>query len=130
MLPKKSKVLLVENEDLVRQLLTRILNDAGCAVEQADNGAVALRAARRLDGSLSLVVTDITMPVMDGLVFTRVLRATDRLIPFLFITAADPAVVHDAGIQAEVLAKPFTPDAFLETVTRMVTGVSGPGQFA
>jgi two-component system chemotaxis response regulator CheY len=124
------KVLLVDDEELVRTLLARILGDAGFSVEEADNGASALQAARRLDGSLHLVVSDIDMPVMDGLEFARALRATDRQIPFLFITALDPALVHQAGFKAEVLAKPFTPEAFLETVARLVTPVTGPGQFA
>jgi CheY-like chemotaxis protein len=129
MLPQKMKVLLVDDEELVRQLLARILTDAGFVVEEADNGASALQAARRLDGSLRLVITDIAMPVMDGLEFARALRATDRAIPFLFITAVDPALVHESGFRAAVLWKPFTPEAFLEKVAQL-TSVQGPGQFA
>ena len=116
-----AKVLLVDDEELVRQLLARILTDSGYAVEEADNGASALQAARRLDGSLNLVITDINMPVMDGLEFARALRATDGEIPFLFITGLDPAIIHEAGFRADVLCKPFTPDAFLEKVARLTS---------
>ncbi len=121
------KVLLVDDEELVRQLLARILDDAGYAVEEADNGASGLQAARRLDGSLSLVITDINMPVMDGLEFARMLRRTDTRVPFLFITALDPALINEIGAPAQVLAKPFTPDAFLAAVNRIVSGVSKSG---
>ena len=128
MLSQKTKVLLVDDDELVRQLLARLLTDDGFLVAEADNGASALQAARRLDGSLSLVVTDINMPVMDGLEFARALRATDRQIPFLFVTALDPALVHIDGLKAEILSKPFTPDAFLEAVSRLLTPVTGSGQ--
>jgi len=117
----KVKVLLVDDEELVRQLLARILSDSGYAVEEADNGASALQAARRLDGSLNLVITDINMPVMDGLEFARALRATDGQIPFLFITGLDPAIIHESGFRADVLWKPFTPDALLEKVARLTS---------
>jgi two-component system, OmpR family, response regulator VicR len=130
MVSQKSKILLVDDEELVRQLLVKILQDSGYVVEEAVNGAAALQAARRLDGSLALVVTDIDMPVMNGLEFARALRQTDRKIPFLFITGLDPALVYEAGFQARVLAKPFTPDAFLEAVSQMVAPVSGPGNLA
>ena len=125
---QRTKVLLVDDEELVRTLLAHILSDAGFQVEEADNGASGLQAARRLDGSVSLVITDINMPVMDGLEFARALRATDKQVPFLFITALDPALVRGAGFKAEILPKPFTPEAFLETVARLATPVSGPGQ--
>jgi CheY-like chemotaxis protein len=126
---QKTKVLLVDDEELVRQLLARILTDAGFAVEEADNGASALQIARRLDGSLSLVITDINMPVMDGLEFARTLRGTDSRIPFLFITGLDPALIHEVGFPAAMLGKPFTPDAFLEKVVQL-TSVRGRSQLA
>jgi CheY-like chemotaxis protein len=126
--PQKTKILLVDDEELVRQLLARLLTDSGYAVEEADNGAAALQLARRLDGALSLVVTDINMPVMNGLEFARALRSTDPSIPFLFITAVDRALIHEPGLRAEILEKPFTPDTFLEMVSRLVTPISEPGQ--
>jgi two-component system chemotaxis response regulator CheY len=124
----KKTILLVEDEELIRQMLAGVLRDVGYAVVEADNGASALQVARRLDGSLSLVVTDLNMPVMDGLEFGRALRRTDRRIPFLFITALDPALITEAGLQGAVLPKPFTPDAFLEVVARVLTLAPGSGQ--
>jgi CheY-like chemotaxis protein len=115
-------LLLVDDEELVRQLLARLLRNSGFIVEEAENGASALQAARRLDGSLSLIISDINMPVMDGLEFVGLLRRTDTTVPVLFITASvDPSLIREAGFQAEVLQKPFTPELFLETVTRMLT---------
>jgi CheY-like chemotaxis protein len=120
MLSKASKILLVDDEELVRSLLARLLTHSGYEVEEADNGASGLQAARRLDGALSLIVTDIDMPVMDGLQFAAALRQTDREVPFLFITGLDPALIYQSKIQASVLQKPFTADEFLEVVSRLV----------
>jgi CheY-like chemotaxis protein len=128
MLPHNSKLLLVDDEQLVRELLAHILIDAGYTVVQADNGASGLQAAHRLDGSLTMVITDINMPVMNGLEFARLLQQTDPKLPFLFITAVDPALINEAGLRAEVLAKPFMPEQFLDKVTSMLARVSGPGQ--
>jgi DNA-binding response OmpR family regulator len=127
---QQGKILLVDDEELVRQLLARLLRDSGYMVEEADNGATALQAARRLDGSLSLVVTDINMPIMDGLEFARALRATDSKVPFLFITAMDPSLITAAGLKGEAMVKPFTPDAFLAMVRRLAVPVGSPGQLA
>ena len=127
---QQSKILLVDDEELVRQLLARLLRDSSYGVEEADNGASALRAARRLDGSLSLIVTDVNMPIMDGLEFARALRMTDSKVPFLFITAMDPTLVTEAGMRAEVLVKPFTPEAFLEVVGRLAMPLRNPSQLA
>ena len=61
---------------------------------------------------------------------SRPLRRTDLSIPFLFITAVDPALINEPGLQAEILAKPSTPDAFLEVVGRLISKVDGPGHIA
>jgi len=129
MLPQKPTVLLVENDETVRLLLARLLRQSGFAVEESDNGASALQAARRLDGSLSLIVTDINMPVMDGVEFANALRRTDREVPFLFITALDPALINSVRAPAQLLVKPFTPELFLEAVRHSVER-AGPEQLA
>jgi DNA-binding response OmpR family regulator len=125
MVPRTSKILLVEDDELVGQLLARVLSDSGYAVEEADNGASALQAAHRLNGSLGLIVADINLPIMDGLEFARALRLTDGKVPFLFVTARmDPGVLDGIRPPAQVLRKPFTPDEFLAAV------VDGVGQLA
>jgi CheY-like chemotaxis protein len=119
-------VLLVEDEADVRRLMVRLLKEFPVRTEEAENGASALQLARRLNGSLGLIVTDIDMPVMDGLEFVRILRRTERRVPVLFITGSDPALAAQAGLKGEVLRKPFGVDTFLERVGRML----GSGRFA
>jgi CheY-like chemotaxis protein len=131
MVPRTSKILLVEDEELVGELLARVLGESGYAVEEANDGDSALQAAHRLNGSLSLIITDINMPVMDGLEFAHALRLTDRKVPFLFVTARmEPDVLNGIRPPAQVLRKPFTPDEFMEAVTSLLAPVAGPGQLA
>ena len=84
-------ILLVDDEEFLRRLLARVLGGAGFGVVEAENGAAALRAAVGLDGALKLVVTDIHMPVMNGIEFAREFRPHHPAVPVLFITGRDLA---------------------------------------
>jgi CheY-like chemotaxis protein len=61
----------VDDEEPVRQFMARTLEGTDITVFEAEKGAAALQLARQLNGSLSLAVTDVKMPVMDGLQFAR-----------------------------------------------------------
>ena len=114
-------VLLVDDEALLRRLLSRILVEAGFGVVQAENGAVALETARKIDGGLGLVVTDIHMPVMDGIEFAREFRPLRPTVPILFITGRDlPPTPYSDPPERELLRKPFQPEAFLAVVSQLV----------
>ncbi len=63
----------------------------------------------------------------EWLEFARILRGTDKEVPFLFITGGDPALISDLS-PAQLLVKPFTPEALLERVGQMATRVANPGQ--
>ena len=129
MVPQCPTVLLVDDEADVRQVLAQILQEFGAVVVEAENGAAALQLARKLNGSLSLVVTDINMPVMDGLQFAQLFRVMDTRVPLLFITGwADPALIVDLALDGEILSKPFSAETFLDAVARLAPGITGPGQ--
>jgi two-component system cell cycle sensor histidine kinase/response regulator CckA len=114
-------VLLVDDEELLRGLLSRILSDAGFLVAEAANGRAALDVAARLDDTLRLVVTDVHMPVMAGPEFVREFRPRFPDIPVLYITGR--AVPNpDEGLGGELLQKPFTVEAFLVSVRRLLAG--------
>jgi two-component system cell cycle sensor histidine kinase/response regulator CckA len=119
----RGTVLLVDDEDLLRRLLSRMLAEAGFGVVEAENGAVALETARRLDGALGLVVTDIHMPLMNGLELAQALRPLHPTVPILFITGRDlpPAITPDVS-ESRLLRKPFRTEAFLGAVAELVSG--------
>jgi two-component system, chemotaxis family, chemotaxis protein CheY len=116
----RAAVLLVDDEEILRRLLGRTLAGAGFTVVEAQNGEVALEAARTLNGQLSLVITDISMPVMDGLEFARAFRPLYPGVPILFMTGKDPmlSLAPGSGVEDNLLRKPFGPDVFLEAVAR------------
>jgi CheY-like chemotaxis protein len=109
-------VLLVDDDQLVRSFLRRALSSEGYAVVIAANGEEALTLARTLNGQFDLVVTDIRMPVMDGLELASHIIDLYPKLPILFISGFLPGTSRVPG---PLLAKPFTPEAFLDQVHRL-----------
>ena len=111
---RKQTVLVVEDDAILRGILAEALADEGYAVLTADDGepALAISSTLRLD----LVVTDILLPVMNGLELADHLAHLEAPPPVLFISG----VVSKRNVPGSVLAKPFGPSAFLEQVARML----------
>jgi DNA-binding response OmpR family regulator len=111
---RRQTVLVVEDDAMLRGILAQALADEGYAVLTADDGepALAISSTLRLD----LVVTDLLLPVMDGLELADRLARLDAPPPVLFISG----VISKRNVPGPVLAKPFGPSAFLEQVARML----------
>jgi len=106
-------VLLVEDEDSVRSLASRILRDRGYRVLEASRGDEALRMAREFDGKIHLVLTDAIMPGMSGSALVSQLRTDRPGIKSLYISGyTDNAIVNYGIVDSHVafLQKPFTVD--------------------
>jgi CheY-like chemotaxis protein len=104
------RILVVEDEPDLRFIVRRVLARAGHEVTEAGDGAAALTVVQQ--SSPDLVVTDIMMPVMDGVQLVRALRANPA-------TAAIPILVVSgdwqlAGDVDAVLAKPYRAAELLE----------------
>lgn len=73
----QKRVLVVDDEATIRELLSEILSRAGCIVDMAENGRHALKMLRRGDPPgrpyYDLIVSDVNMPEMDGISFYRAL---------------------------------------------------------
>jgi CheY-like chemotaxis protein len=82
-------VLVVDDEPEYRLIMRSVLSSEGYDVVVAENGEDALR--RMSEVPVDLVITDIYMPVMDGIKFNRAARSTPGLehVPFLFVSAFD-----------------------------------------
>jgi len=119
------RVLVVDDEDDARELLAMVLQEAGAVVTAAASVADALAVVATT--AISVVVSDIGMPVEDGYTLLRRLRAEApvalRQIPALALTAyaraEDRQRATRAGFQ-EHAAKPVDPDVLVSTVAALV----------
>jgi CheY-like chemotaxis protein len=112
-------VLLVEDDDNLRNLLQRTLEAVGFSVLSAANGAEALRLCQQPDATIDLVVSDIVMPRLDGLQLSEQIRTDRPEMKFLFITGfADefPELRELIKIGATILEKPFLPSELVRKV--------------
>jgi diguanylate cyclase (GGDEF)-like protein/PAS domain S-box-containing protein len=125
-------ILVVDDNDLNREVLSILLGDAGYQVQEAADGAEALDVVRR--ARPDLVISDVLMPVMSGVEFARQLHADPLIadIPVIFYTAAyrlneGRDLAQSCGVHT-VLSKPSKPQAIYDAVAE-VLGMS-PAIFA
>jgi CheY-like chemotaxis protein len=118
-----ANILLVEDNDNLRNLLRRTLEGSGFSVLSASDGAEALRLCHQHDGAIDLTVSDIVMPLLNGLQMTEEIRAARPKMKFLFITGfADdfPELRELIKNGADVLEKPFLPSELMGKVEKML----------
>ncbi len=114
------KILIVDDDPHIREVLSFALGKAGMDTAQAEDGEAALQAidARRPD----LVVLDINMPRMDGLEVCRRLRASGDL-PILFLSSRDDEVDRVVGLELggdDYVVKPFSPREVVARVSAIL----------
>jgi DNA-binding NarL/FixJ family response regulator len=114
-------VLIAEDEELVRELVTRILEREGFDVHAAADGPAALQILERIARPVDVLVTDIVMPGMDGrkLAERVVEQSPSTSVVFMSGYSEESAAVEGSALKASAfLKKPFSPSALLEAVTR------------
>ena len=118
-----ASILLVEDNDNLRNLLQRTLEGGGFSVLSACDGAEALQLCQQHGGPIDLTVSDIVMPRLNGLQMTEQIRATRPKMKFLFITGfADefPGLRELIKNGGDVLEKPFLPSELMGKVEKML----------
>jgi len=115
--------LIVDDSSSVRQMVGYTLRQAGFTVVEGQNGADALEKLG--DQRVNLVITDLNMPVMDGIEFIRQLRSkpNGKYTPVLMLTTENQAEKKQAGRAAGAtgwIIKPFQPEKLLEVVAKVV----------
>jgi two-component system, OmpR family, response regulator MprA len=112
-------ILVVDDDQAVRDALRRALTMQGYSVEVAADGEEALATLSKNGTVVDLLVVDILMPGLDGLEVTRRLRADGNQLPILMLTARDQVSDRVEGLEAgadDYLVKPF---ALEELVARV-----------
>jgi CheY-like chemotaxis protein len=121
-------VLLVEDEDRVRNAVRRILGDAGFTVLEAFDGAEALRVAERHSGRIDLLVTDVVIAHLSGPKLAERLSSDRPDLKVLFVsgyTAENDVSEHLSADGVEFLQKPFTEKALREKARALLDGAQG-----
>ena len=117
-------VLVAEDEDVVRRMLTRTLGNAGFRTLEARHGSEALSIATFAYPYIHLVITDVLMPEMDGRTLGQRLSERCPALPILYISAYPPDDLFHRGAPtstAPFLQKPIIPDELLTVVQRLLT---------
>jgi two-component system chemotaxis response regulator CheY len=118
-----AQVLVVDDSASMRNMVMATLSSAGHSVKDAENGELALNLAK--SGKFDAVITDLNMPVMDGITLTKELRSlsTYTYTPILLLTTESASDKKTAGKEAGAtgwLVKPFNPEKLLSTVDRVL----------
>jgi len=115
----KKKILVIEDENNIRENMTELLVLSGYEVESAANGHLGVICAMK--SHPDLVICDITMPEMDGYEVLKLIRENNQLsnLPFIFVTAKADRNDFRTGMNLgadDYLTKPFQLDELLQTI--------------
>ena len=117
-----SKILIADDESAVRDVMTQMLKGMGHDVVAVANGRLALEAMTRQ--SFDAVITDLDMPVMDGLTLIRRIRETDQSLSILVISGKSGANqnMRSQSVGANAwLEKPFTYQSLHTQMRKLLT---------
>jgi two-component system chemotaxis response regulator CheY len=117
-----ASILAVDDSASIRQAIKIALTSEGYAVSEAGDGAEGL--AKAGSAAFDLIITDLNMPVMDGVALIRALRAgpKHRSVPILMLTTESDAGKKADGKSAGAtgwLVKPFDPAKLIDVVKRV-----------
>ncbi|NTV62525.1 MAG: sigma-54-dependent Fis family transcriptional regulator [Oscillochloris sp.] len=115
----QSTILIVDDEEPIRELLRDILEPEGACIRMASSGHEALEALAAAEPDV--LICDVRMPPPDGLAVLKALRARGSSIPVLIVTAQASSTVTIEAMQGgafDYISKPFIPATITETVQR------------
>ncbi len=121
-------ILVIEDDDASRQLVTYLLETSGYTVLSADNGAAGLELA--LSQPHDLILCDLQMPIMNGYQVAQTLRSHPlwRAVPLVAVTAFSMPGDREKALEVgfnDHLTKPITPETFVRQLQAFLTGGGG-----
>ena len=126
----KKSILIVEDEADIREILSRTLRSAGYEVHEANHALGAICAMVR--NGADLILTDIRMPVVDGLELVRELKSHEdtKHVPVVAITGFDTPEMRKAAMQAGCvgfITKPIDTTEFVNQIAEVFQKANGAG---
>jgi two-component system, cell cycle sensor histidine kinase and response regulator CckA len=121
----ETMILLAEDEPAVRNLVRTMLCQSGYAVLTANDGAEALAICEAFANEIHLLLTDATMPLMDGLTVAAVVRSKRPGIKVIIMSGNTIETIRAENKPDAFLRKPFIPPTLLDCVQRVLAS-KGP----
>jgi two-component system cell cycle response regulator CpdR len=120
-----AKILIAEDDDGVRQFVSRALAHAGHTVTEAEDGGLAAEILQDQQGAFDLLLSDIKMPVMDGIALALNVAAAWPDITIVLMTGFADQRERAHGLDQliyDVIPKPFTLQALMQKVEDALAG--------
>lgn len=120
-----ARILVAEDDDNVRAFVSRALEMKGHNVVEAEDGGLAAETMLEQDGKFDLLLSDIKMPVMDGIALALSVGAQYPDVTILLMTGFADQRERAHGLDAliyDVIPKPFTLDDLLQKVDDAIEG--------
>ncbi len=121
-------ILLVEDDEIMRDLLTEVLEQEGYVVVSAGDPVEALAQSRAYDGRIALAVTDVVMPNMSGFLLAKELRLEFPTMRVLFMSGYADQELADRGDLSDddpFIRKPFANHSLLSKVREVLDSAPG-----
>ena len=121
------KILIAEDEDVIRDFVVINLRRAGYEVTDVPNGESALEAFRKTGGDFDIVLLDVMMPGIDGLEVCKQIRAASGSVGIIILSAKTQEMDKVSGLMLgadDYISKPFSPTELLARVDAVYRRVS------
>ena len=116
-------ILLVEDDEVVRKLVSEVLDNEGYRLLEAANGVAALSICAQYEERIHLLLTDVIMPEMSGRELANRLAAVRPEVKVLYMSGyTDDVIVHHGVLDegTEFIQKPFTPDVLARKIREVL----------
>jgi two-component system, cell cycle sensor histidine kinase and response regulator CckA len=120
--PSRTVILIVEDDVTIRNLVRTMLTDEGYAVLDAADGAEALEVCLKFSDPIDLLITNVTMPRMDGLTLAQKIREVRPNIKIIVMSGMMDEAILEGNRADAFLQKPFQPPALLKKIEDILNG--------
>jgi two-component system, chemotaxis family, chemotaxis protein CheY len=119
-------ILIIDDSITIRSTIRLVIKNLGYSIAETENGQQALDKIKEIKDAgdeVILCITDINMPVMDGLTFISEFRKTDKFTPIIMLTSESQDEFIEKGVKLGAtgwIIKPFQPNKLLDTIKHVI----------